>query len=138
MPEGESTAVLTIQIKAYNIPELEETFVVTLVSAGENNQQIKGGSSSSYVTIRVSDTPGGTISLSPSSVGPFIVYERTNDSVALTLIRTGAMLTTEIVNYLITSKGPSDFHGSGFVVINANKASTVFLIIPLDDDIPEL
>ena len=59
IPEGESTAVLTIQIKADNIPELEETFVVTLVSAGENNQQINGGSSSSYVTIRASDTPGG-------------------------------------------------------------------------------
>ena len=34
---------------------------------------------------------GGTISLSPNSVGPFIVYERTNYSVALTLIRTGAI-----------------------------------------------
>ena len=48
------------------------------------------------------------------------------------------MLTTEIVNYMITSNGPSDFHASGFVVINANEASTVFLIIPLGDDIPEL
>ena len=66
------------------------------------------------------------------------MYERTNDSVALTLIRTGAMLTTEIVNYMITSNGPSDFYASGFVVINANEASTVFLIIPLGDDIPEL
>ena len=138
LPEGKSTAVLTIQIRADNIPELEETFVVTLVSAGEKHQQINGGSSSIYVTIRASDTPGGTISLSHSSVGPFIVHERTNDSVALTLIRTGAMLTTEIVNYMITSNGPSDFYASGFVVINANEASTVFLIIPLGDDIPEL
>ena len=37
------------------------------------------------------------------------MYERTNDSVALTLIRIGAMLTTEIVNYMITSNGPFDF-----------------------------
>ena len=48
------------------------------------------------------------------------------------------MLTTEIVNYMITSNRSSDFYASGFVVINANEDSTVFLLIPLDDDIPEL
>ena len=138
LPEGQSTAVLTVQIRADSIPELEETFVVTLVSAGEKNQQINGGSSSSYVTIRASDTPGGTISLSQDSTGPFVVSERTNDSVTLRLVRTGALLTTEIVNYMLTSNGPSDFYASGFQVLNANEDSTVLLLIPLDDTIPEL
>ena len=138
LPEGESSALLTVQIRADSIPELEETFVVTLVSAGEMNQQINGGSSSSYVTIRASDTPGGTISLSPTSTGPFVVSELTNDSVALTLVRTGALLTTEIVNYMLTSNGPSDFYASGFEIMNANEDTKVFLLIPFDDSIPEL
>ena len=138
LPEGESSSVLSILIKADSMPEVEETFVVSLLVAAEQNQQINGAASASFVTIRASDTPGGTISLSADSVGPFIVSENISNSVMLTLVRTGASLTEEIVQYEITSNGPQDFYASGFEVIGLNQASKTLLLLPFDDTIPEL
>ncbi|KAI6651569.1 hypothetical protein LOD99_5177 [Oopsacas minuta] len=138
LAEGENSTNLTILVTADDIPELEETFVVTLIASGEQNQQINGASSSSFVTIIASDTPGGTISLSPDSVGPYVVSETTNDVIILTLMRTGALLTNEIVSYMITSNGPRDFYYSGFEIISANEATKEFIITPFDDDLSEL
>ena len=127
-----------MSVRADDIPELEETFVVTLLSIAEQNQQINGARSSSYVTIRASDTPGGIISLSATSLGPFVVSETTSDVVTLSLVRTGALLTTEIVSYSITSLGPGDFFASGFEILSANEDTRVFVLTPFDDDIPEI
>lgn len=138
MPEGESSATLTILIKADSIPEIEETFVVTLLTVAEQNQQINGAASASYITILASDTPGGTISLSANSVGPFVVTENISSVVMLTLVRTGASLTQELVQYELTSNGPQDFYASGFEVIGINQASKTILLLPFDDTIPEL
>ena len=138
LAEGETSIEFGVSVRADDIPELEETFVVTLLSIAEQNQQINGASSSSYVTIRASDTPGGIISLSATSLGPFVVSETTSEVVTLSLVRTGALLTTEIVSYSITSRGPADFFASGFEVLSANENTKVFVLTPFDDDIPEL
>ncbi|XP_047139693.1 adhesion G-protein coupled receptor V1 isoform X1 [Hydra vulgaris] len=125
---------LTIHILADNVPELDEEFTVELVELIGISDRLRGGANVAQVTIFQNDDPGGIISF--SNVDPILLEE--NSFTEIEIIRTGGLLLLQQVFFEVVL-GSMDFQQYKVIItfpvgISMKKQ----LLIPKDDDLPEL
>uniref|UniRef100_A0A1X7VF86 Staphylococcus aureus surface protein A n=3 Tax=Amphimedon queenslandica TaxID=400682 RepID=A0A1X7VF86_AMPQE len=139
IPNGASSASFSISIVADDVPELDESFNVKLLSVAQVGQNIATTNITAVVTILENDEPGGTFSIASTSEGPFYIEESPLDSLSIQIQRNGGDLTTEQVLYRIVPSGSDDFIGSsGLVTFSPSNRSMTVSIGPSLDDIPEI
>ena len=89
------------------------------------------------VTILQNDAAEGVFSISPTTAGPFIIDESTDDIIVIAIIREGGALTTETIFYNTVGGVTEIFGGQGFTTfIPGQRERTVNLLIN-NDNIPE-
>lgn len=118
-------------------------FTVRLTSTNDTNQIINSATSDATVTILASDYPGGTVNIASTTLGPYNISESgTPNMVTVELTRTGSILSRVGVLFQIVTQqgvdGNDDFFTNGITYINAGETSASIMVIPKDDNIPEL
>ncbi|KAJ0067530.1 hypothetical protein NL108_008007, partial [Boleophthalmus pectinirostris] len=142
---GQSDASINFTVFADDIPEVNETLLITLDRTNVENQILKSGFTSRELVIIENDVPGGVFEFAESSKGPFIIEE--GGSLDLRLVRTQGLLLKIFLDYSVVSLQQSDsssvitseFAGSvGPVYFNPGERELSIGLIANKDGIPEL
>ncbi|XP_063820072.1 adhesion G-protein coupled receptor V1 [Pseudophryne corroboree] len=134
---GQSGTAINITIKADDIPEVNETVIISLDSVNVENQVLKSGFTSCELTILENDDPGGVFEFSPSHRGPYSVKE--GDSVELRIARSKGILVKQFLRYTIEPKDSNEFYGNtGILEFKTGEKEIVITLLTRMDGIPEL
>ncbi|XP_049326601.1 adhesion G-protein coupled receptor V1 isoform X2 [Astyanax mexicanus] len=145
---GQSEANISITIMADNVPEINETVLLTLdrvetarfvVYFGTNveNQILKPGFTSREIVILENDDPGGVFEFSPVSKGPWFINE--GETVELRVIRQQGQLLNQLVRYTVTPSRNEDFYGAtGILEFQPGEREVVVALVAIPDGLPEL
>ncbi|KAK7934133.1 hypothetical protein WMY93_005029 [Mugilogobius chulae] len=142
---GQSDASINLTVFADDIPEVNETLLITLDRTNTDNQILKSGFISREIVIIENDIPGGVFEFAESSEGPFVIEE--GGSLDLRLIRTQGLLLKIFLDYSVVSLRQSDnssvitseFAGAvGPVYFNPGERELFIGLIAKKDGIPEL
>ncbi|XP_072270059.1 adhesion G-protein coupled receptor V1 [Pyxicephalus adspersus] len=134
---GQSDTVIIITIKADEIPELNETVIISLDRVSAENQVIKSGFTSCELTILGNDDPGGVFGFSQFFRGPYSVKE--GDSVELRISRSRGALVKQFLRYTIEPKDNNEFYGNtGILEFQTGEKEIVITLLTRMDGIPEL
>ncbi|KAJ8006188.1 hypothetical protein DPEC_G00125640 [Dallia pectoralis] len=145
---GQSDAVINITVLADDIPEINETLLLTLdrvetprfvVYFGTNveNQILKPGFTSREIVIMENDDPGGVFEFSSFSRGPWFVNE--GEAVELRVVRAQGQLVKQLVRYALMPSGNDDFYGAtGILEFNPGEREVLVALVARPDGIPEL
>ncbi|XP_018414734.1 PREDICTED: G-protein coupled receptor 98, partial [Nanorana parkeri] len=134
---GQSDTVINITIKADDIPELNETVIISLDRVSAENQVIKSGFTSCELTVLGNDDPGGVFGFSPYFRGPHSVKE--GDSVELRISRSRGALVKQFLRYTIEPKDSNEFYGNtGILEFQTGEKEIVITLLTRMDGIPEL
>ncbi|XP_058280172.1 adhesion G-protein coupled receptor V1 [Hirundo rustica] len=145
---GQSDTAINITIKADDIPEMNETVLLTLdrveterfiVYFGINveNQILKYGFTTCEITILENDDPGGVFEFSPSSRGPYSIKE--GDSVELQIVRRRGSLVRQFLRYTVEPRDNNEFYGStGILEFKPGEREIIITLLTRMDGIPEL
>ncbi|XP_068103893.1 adhesion G-protein coupled receptor V1 [Hyperolius riggenbachi] len=134
---GQSDTVINVTIKADDIPELNETVIISLERVSAENQVIKSGFTSCALTILGNDDPGGVFGFSPFSRGPYSVKE--GESVELRISRSRGTLVKQFLRYTIEPKESDEFYGNtGILEFQTGEKEIVITLLTRTDGIPEL
>eukprot|EP00794_Sanderia_malayensis_P009868 gene9868-10878_t len=134
-PKGSDRVNITLTVNADTIPELDESFVVELENATEDNERLRVGATRANVTISRNDNPGGTFEF--NYTGSIILQEK-NQVFTLDVIRIGGKLTLQRVKIEIKN-GRDDFvFYQSSLTFNPQETKKPFYIYPKDDNIPEI
>ncbi|XP_053084899.1 adhesion G-protein coupled receptor V1 isoform X1 [Pangasianodon hypophthalmus] len=145
---GQSEANISITIMADNVPEINETVILSLdrvetarfvVYFGTNaeNQILKPGFTSQEIVILENDDPGGVFEFSPVSRGPWFIKE--GETVELRVIRQQGQLLNQLVRYTVTPSGNEDFYGAtGILEFQPGEREVVVALVAIPDGLPEL
>ncbi|KAE8292326.1 hypothetical protein D5F01_LYC09693 [Larimichthys crocea] len=145
---GQSDASINFTIMADDIPEVNETLLLTLdrvetarfiVYFGSNveNQILKAGFTSREIVIMENDDPGGVFEFSPSSRGPYVINE--GETVALQVVRAQGQLLKQLVRYAVMPSGITEFVGAeGVLEFKPGEREVGAALLALRDGVPEL
>ncbi|KAM5191785.1 adhesion G-protein coupled receptor V1 [Mantella aurantiaca] len=145
---GQSDTVINFTIKADDIPELNETVIITLdrveterfvvyIGVSAENQVIKSGFTSCELTILGNDDPGGVFEFSHFFRGPYSVKE--GESVELRISRSRGALVKQFLRYTIEPKDSNEFYGNtGILEFQTGEKEIVITLLTRLDGIPEL
>ncbi|XP_056394317.1 adhesion G-protein coupled receptor V1 isoform X2 [Hyla sarda] len=134
---GQSNTEINITIKADDVPEVNETVIISLDRVSVENQVLKSGFTSCELTILENDDPGGVFEFSPSYRGPYRVKE--GDSVELRIARSKGLLVKQFLHYTIEPKDSNEFYGNtGILEFNTGEKEIVITLLTRMDGIPEL
>ncbi|XP_075069096.1 adhesion G-protein coupled receptor V1 [Mixophyes fleayi] len=134
---GQSETAINITIKADDIPEVNETVIISLDRVSVENQVLKSGFTSCELTILENDDPGGVFEFSPSYRGPYSVKE--GDSVELRIARSKGILVKQFLRYIIEPKDSNEFYGNtGILEFKTGEKEIVITLLTRMDGIPEL
>ncbi|KAI2664431.1 Adhesion G-protein coupled receptor V1 [Labeo rohita] len=145
---GQSEAVINITVMADNIPEINETVILTLdrvetarfvVYFGTNvdNQILKPGFTSREIVILENDDPGGVFEFSPVSKGPWFINE--GETVELRVIREQGQLLNQLIRYTVIPSGTAQFYGAtGILEFQPGEREVMVALVAKPDGIPEL
>ncbi|XP_030633613.1 adhesion G-protein coupled receptor V1 [Chanos chanos] len=134
---GQSEAVINITIMADNIPEINETVLLTLDRTNVETQILKPGFTSREIVILENDDPGGVFEFSPLSRGPWFISE--GETVELRVIRAQGQLLNQLVRYTVTPAGTSEFYGAtGILEFQPGEREVVVALVARPDGVPEL
>ncbi|XP_073480601.1 adhesion G-protein coupled receptor V1 isoform X2 [Aquarana catesbeiana] len=134
---GQSDTVINITIKADDIPELNETVIISLDRVSAENQVIKSGFTSCELIVLGNDDPGGVFEFSPFFRGPFYVKE--GDSIELRISRSRGALVKLFLRYTIEPKDSNEFYGNtGILEFQTGEKEIVITLLTRMDGIPEL
>ncbi|XP_053330924.1 adhesion G-protein coupled receptor V1 [Spea bombifrons] len=134
---GQSNTSINITIKADEIPEINETVVISLDRVNVENQILKSGFTSCELTILENDDPGGVFEFSPSYRGPYTVKE--GGSVELRIARSKGILVKQFLRYTIEPRDSNEFYGNtGILEFKAGEKEIVITLLTRMDGIPEL
>ncbi|XP_076853827.1 adhesion G-protein coupled receptor V1 [Brachyhypopomus gauderio] len=134
---GQSEANINITIIADNIPEINETALLTLDRSNVDNQILKPGFTSREIVILVNDDPGGVFEFSPGSRGPWYIDE--GETVELRVSRQQGRLLNQLVRYTVTPSGNEDFYGAtGILEFQPGEREVVVALVAKPDGMPEL
>uniref|UniRef100_A0A8C5D7Y0 Adhesion G-protein coupled receptor V1 n=1 Tax=Gouania willdenowi TaxID=441366 RepID=A0A8C5D7Y0_GOUWI len=134
---GQSDAHIDITIKADDIPEVDETLLLTLDRSNVENQILKAGFTSREIIIMENDDPGGVFEFSPSSRGPWIIDE--GEAVELHVVRAQGQLLKQLVRYAVRPAGSSEFYGAtGILEFKPGEREVVVALVARPDGVPEL
>ncbi|XP_069819007.1 adhesion G-protein coupled receptor V1 isoform X3 [Dendropsophus ebraccatus] len=134
---GQSNTEINITIKADDIPEVNETVIISLDRVSVENQVLKSGFTSCELTILENDDPGGVFEFSPLYRGPYSVKE--GNSVELRIARSKGLLVKQFLRYTIEPKDSNEFYGNtGILEFNTGEKEIVITLLTRMDGIPEL
>ncbi|NXF82786.1 GPR98 protein, partial [Sclerurus mexicanus] len=134
---GQSDTTINITIKADDIPEMNETVLLTLDRISVENQILKYGFTTREITILENDDPGGVFEFSPSSRGPYSIKE--GDSVELQIVRSRGSLVRQFLRYTVEPRDNNEFYGStGILEFKPGESEIRITLLTRMDGIPEL
>eukprot|EP00064_Thunnus_orientalis_P005520 superscaffoldBa00000542_g5534 len=145
---GQSDASINLTVLADNIPEVNETLLLTLdrvetarfiVYFGSNveNQILKAGFTSREIVILENDDPGGVFEFSPFSRGPWVINE--GEAVELHVVRAQGQLLKQLVRYAVMPSGNTEFYGAtGILEFKPGEREVVVALVARPDGVPEL
>uniref|UniRef100_A0A8C8H2B1 Calx-beta domain-containing protein n=1 Tax=Oncorhynchus tshawytscha TaxID=74940 RepID=A0A8C8H2B1_ONCTS len=134
---GQSDAVINITIMADNIPEVNETLLLTLDRTNVENQILKPGFTRREIVIVENDDPGGVFEFSSFSRGPWYINE--GEAVELSVIRTKGQLLKQLVQYALIPSGYTEFYGAtGVLEFNPGEREVLVALVARPDEVPEV
>ncbi|KAJ8380590.1 hypothetical protein SKAU_G00013680 [Synaphobranchus kaupii] len=134
---GQSDASINITVEADNIPEINETVLITLDRTNVENQILKPGFTSREIVILENDDPGGVFEFSPRSRGPWIINE--GETVELRVVRSQGRLLSQLVRYATMPAGNAEFYGAtGVMEFTPGDREVVVALVAKPDGVPEL
>ncbi|XP_075449203.1 adhesion G-protein coupled receptor V1 isoform X3 [Ascaphus truei] len=134
---GQSDTAINITIKADDIPEVNETVIISLDRVSVENQILKSGFTSCELTVLENDDPGGVFEFSPYYRGPYSVKE--GDSVELRITRSKGILVKQFLRYAVEPKDSNEFYGNtGILEFRPGEKEIVITLLTRMDGIPEL
>ncbi|XP_061584932.1 adhesion G-protein coupled receptor V1 [Cololabis saira] len=134
---GQSDAIIDLTVMADNIPEVNETLLLTLDRSNVENQILKAGFTSREIVIMENDDPGGVFEFSPFSRGPWVISE--GEAVELHVVRAQGQLLKQLVRYAVMPSGNSEFYGAtGILEFKPGEREVVVALVARPDGIPEL
>ncbi|NXA31973.1 GPR98 protein, partial [Eudromia elegans] len=134
---GQSDTTINITIKADDIPEMNETVLLTLDRASTENQILKSGFTSCEIIILENDDPGGVFEFSSSSRGPYSIKE--GESVELQIVRSRGSLVRQFLRYTVEPRDNNEFYGStGILEFKPGEREIRITLLTRMDGIPEL
>ncbi|XP_066512530.1 adhesion G-protein coupled receptor V1-like [Hoplias malabaricus] len=134
---GQSEANISIIIMADNVPEINETVLLTLDRTNVENQILKPGFTSREIVILENDDPGGVFEFSPVSKGPWVINE--GQTVELRVIRQHGQLLNQLIKYTVTPSESKDFYAeTGILEFQPGERELVVAIVAIPDGLPEL
>uniref|UniRef100_A0A3B4ZW94 Adhesion G-protein coupled receptor V1 n=1 Tax=Stegastes partitus TaxID=144197 RepID=A0A3B4ZW94_9TELE len=134
---GQSDAFINLTIMADNIPEVNETLLLTLDRSNVENQILKAGFTSREIIIMENDDPGGVFEFSPFSRGPWVINE--GEAVELHVVRAQGQLLKQLVRYVVMPSGSSEFYGAiGILEFRPGEREVVVALVARPDGVPEL
>ncbi|XP_048383057.2 adhesion G-protein coupled receptor V1 isoform X4 [Stegostoma tigrinum] len=134
---GQSNATINITIRADDLPEINETLIISLDRTSPENQIVKSGFTSRKIIILQNDDPGGVFEFSPQTRGPYFV----NEGVAfeLKIVRYRGALLKQFLRYVVQPKTSFEFYGNtGVLEFDPGEREIVITLLAREDDIPEL
>ncbi|XP_074850311.1 adhesion G-protein coupled receptor V1 [Carettochelys insculpta] len=145
---GQSDTTINITVKADDIPEMNETVVVTLdrveterfvvyFGVSVENEILKSGFTSCELIILENDDPGGVFEFSSSSRGPYSIKE--GESVELQIVRSKGALVKQFLRYTIEPRDSNEFYGNtGILEFKPGEREIIITLLTRMDGIPEL
>ncbi|XP_027733793.1 adhesion G-protein coupled receptor V1 isoform X6 [Empidonax traillii] len=145
---GQSDTTINITIKADDIPEMNETLLLTLdrveterfvvyFGISVENQILKYGFTTREIIILENDDPGGVFEFSLSSRGPYSIKE--GDSVELQIVRSRGSLVRQFLHYTVEPRDNNEFYGStGILEFQPGEREIRITLLTRMDGIPEL
>ncbi|XP_075324846.1 adhesion G-protein coupled receptor V1 [Odontesthes bonariensis] len=134
---GQSDAFINLTIMADNIPEVNETLLLTLDRSNVENQILKAGFTSRKIVIMENDDPGGVFEFSQFSRGPWLIDE--GEAVELHVVRAQGKLLKQLVRYAVMPSGSTEFYGAtGILEFKPGEREVVVALVAKPDGIPEL
>ncbi|XP_014844179.1 PREDICTED: G-protein coupled receptor 98 isoform X1 [Poecilia mexicana] len=133
----QSDAFINLTIMADNIPEVNETLLLTLDRSNMENQILKAGFTSREIVILENDDPGGVFEFSQFSRGPWFINE--GEAVELRVVRSQGQLLKQLIRYTVTPSGSAEFYGAtGILEFKPGEREVVVALVATPDGIPEL
>ncbi|XP_056232770.1 adhesion G-protein coupled receptor V1 isoform X2 [Seriola aureovittata] len=134
---GQSDASINITVMADDIPEVNETLLLTLDRSNVENQILKAGFTSREIVIMENDDPGGVFEFSPLSRGPWVINE--GEAVELHVVRAQGQLLKQLVRYAVMPLGNTEFYGAtGILEFKPGEREVVVALVARPDGVPEL
>uniref|UniRef100_A0A3Q3W600 Adhesion G-protein coupled receptor V1 n=1 Tax=Mola mola TaxID=94237 RepID=A0A3Q3W600_MOLML len=135
---GQSDASINFTVMADNIPEVNETLLLTLDRYDNvENQILKAGFTRREIVIMENDDPGGVFEFSPSSRGPWLITE--GEAVELHVVRAQGQLLKQLVRYAVMPLGNTEFYGAtGILEFKPGEREVVVALVARPDGVPEL
>ncbi|XP_034025926.1 adhesion G-protein coupled receptor V1 isoform X1 [Thalassophryne amazonica] len=134
---GESDASINLAVMADDIPEVNETLLLTLDRSNVENQILKAGFTSRVIVIMENDDPGGVFEFSPFARGPWVINE--GEAVELHVVRAQGQLLYQLVRYSVVPSGSSEFYGAtGILEFKPGEREVVVALVARPDGVPEL
>ncbi|XP_030367415.1 adhesion G-protein coupled receptor V1 [Strigops habroptila] len=134
---GQSDTTINITVKADDIPEMNETVLLTLDRVSVENQILKYGFTTCEIIILENDDPGGVFEFSPSSRGPYSIKE--GESVELQIVRSRGSLIRQFLRYTVEPRDNNEFYGStGILEFKPGEREIIITLLTRMDGIPEL
>ncbi|XP_059193370.1 adhesion G-protein coupled receptor V1 [Centropristis striata] len=134
---GQSDASINFTIMADNIPEVNETLLLTLDRINVENQILKAGFTSREIVIMENDDPGGVFEFSSFSRGPWVINE--GEAVELHVVRAQGQLLKQLVRYAVIPSGNNEFYGAtGILEFKPGEREVVVALVARPDRVPEL
>ncbi|ESP05659.1 hypothetical protein LOTGIDRAFT_102713, partial [Lottia gigantea] len=139
IPSGSNNVGLSIQIRPDNIPENNETMVVTLDSVEPAaTQRLHQATRSITITILENDNPGGVFQFAGVMRNSYLISEG-DEAIEVVVERTGGNLMTKEVQYVIEPDGVKEFFGAINVLrFQPGETRKTATVIAKSDNIPEL
>ncbi|KAK1892564.1 Adhesion G-protein coupled receptor V1, partial [Dissostichus eleginoides] len=134
---GQSDASINFTIMADNIPEVNETLLLTLDRSNVENQILKAGFTSREIVIMENDDPGGVFEFSSLSRGPWFINE--GEAVELHVVRAQGQLLKQLVRYAVMPSDNTEFYGAtGILEFKPGEREVVVALVARPDGVPEL
>ncbi|XP_043565048.1 adhesion G-protein coupled receptor V1 isoform X2 [Chiloscyllium plagiosum] len=134
---GQSNATINITIKADDLPEINETLIISLDRTNSENQILKSGFTSRKIIILQNDDPGGVFEFSPQTRGPYFV----NEGIAfeLKIVRYRGTLLKQFLRYVVEPKTSFEFYGNtGVLEFDPGEREIAITLLAREDNVPEL
>uniref|UniRef100_A0A667YA34 Adhesion G-protein coupled receptor V1 n=1 Tax=Myripristis murdjan TaxID=586833 RepID=A0A667YA34_9TELE len=134
---GQSAASINFTVMPDDIPEVNETLLLTLDRSNVENQILKVGFTSREIVIMENDDPGGVFEFSPFARGPWVINE--GEAVELRVVRAQGQLLKQLIRYTVMPSGNTEFYGAtGILEFKPREREVVVALVAQPDGVPEL
>uniref|UniRef100_G1KP04 Adhesion G-protein coupled receptor V1 n=1 Tax=Anolis carolinensis TaxID=28377 RepID=G1KP04_ANOCA len=133
---GQSDTAINITVQADDIPEMNETLILSLDRVNIENQILKSEYTSRELIILENDDPGGVFEFASSSRGPFKIKE--GESVELLIVRSRGALVKQFLRYTVEPRDNEFYGNTGVLEFKPGEREIKITLLTRIDGIPEL